>query len=165
MKKKKNNIAGKWKVLNTVMGTPCFGSEYPDHFVNNDIVISNKKDITNMLKTYFTNIGPELSKDITIPTNASIYDYLENRNNQTLFLTSVSEEEVIRTVNNLECKTSTHCGNIYMLFIKKQLLITMQNLLCIFISDPSLLEYSLKKMKTATFIPLLKSGDRYMCTN
>ena len=92
------------------MGTPRFGMDYPDHLVNNNVNNnSNKKDIANM------------SKDIKIPTNASIYDYLGNRYNQNLFLTPVSEEEVIRTVNTWECKTSTDCDDINMhkILVKK----------------------------------------------
>ena len=56
------------------------GKNYPDHFVNNGVTINNKEDVANMFNTYFTNIGPGLSKDITAPTNVSIYDYMENRN-------------------------------------------------------------------------------------
>ena len=48
---------------------------------------------------FFTNIGPELSQDIAVPTNASIYDYLGNRNNKKIFLTPVSEEEVVLVVD------------------------------------------------------------------
>ena len=72
-----------------------------------------------MFNNYFTNIGPELSKDITVPTNASIYNYLGNTNNQHLFLTSVGEEEAIRNVNTCECKISTDCDDISMLLVKK----------------------------------------------
>ena len=82
-------------VLKAVMGTPRLGSDYPHHFVNNNLTIINKKYIPNIFNNYFTNIGPELSKDTMVPTNGSIYDYLENRNNQNLFLIPVSEEEDI----------------------------------------------------------------------
>ena len=50
-----------------IMGTPRFRSDFPDHFVNNNITISNKKDTANTFNNYFTNIGPELS-NITFPT-------------------------------------------------------------------------------------------------
>ena len=119
--KKKNDMAGTWKVLKTIMGTPRFGRNYPDHFVNNNVTISIKKDIADMFYNYFTNSSPELSKDITVPTNASIYDYLGNRYNQNLFLTPVSEE-VIRTGNTWECKTSKDCNNISMFWLKKLLI-------------------------------------------
>ena len=40
-----------------------------------------------MFNNFFINIGAELSKDITVPANVSIYGYLENRNKHNLFLT------------------------------------------------------------------------------
>ena len=119
--------------------------DYPDDFVNNNVTISNKKDIANMFNKYFTNIGPELLNDITVTTNASIYGYLGNRYNQNIFLTPVSEEEVIRTVNTWECKTSTDCDDTSMLLVKKKFLIALQNLSRIFVIYLSLLEYSQKK--------------------
>ena len=83
------------------------------------MTINNKEDVANMFNTYFTNIGPALSKDITAPTNVSIYDYIENRNNEMLFLTPVNEEEVIRAVNIWERKTSTYYEDISMHLVKK----------------------------------------------
>ena len=64
-----------WKVLKAVMGTPRLGNDYSYHFVNTNLTIINKKDIANISNNDFTNIGPELSKDIMVPTNASIYKY------------------------------------------------------------------------------------------
>ena len=95
------------------------GNNYSDRFVNNGVNIINKEDVTNMFNTYFTNIGPELSEDITTPTNVSIYDYIENRNNQILFLTTVNEKEVIRAVNIWESKTSRDYEDINMHLVKK----------------------------------------------
>ena len=43
------------------MGIPRLGSDYPDHLVNNNFTITNKKYIANMFNNYFSNIGPELS--------------------------------------------------------------------------------------------------------
>ena len=56
------------------MGTSHLGNHCPDHLVNNDVTTSNKKDVANMFNNSFTNIGPELSKDIIVPANVSIYD-------------------------------------------------------------------------------------------
>ena len=53
-----------------------------------------------MFNNFFVNVGPELSQKITAPANVSIYDYMGNRNEHSIFLTPVDEEEVIRTVQN-----------------------------------------------------------------
>ena len=70
--------------------------------------INNNADIANMFNNYFTNIGPGLLNDIMVQTSASIYDYLENKNNQNLFLTPVSEKEGIRIVYTWESKICTY---------------------------------------------------------
>ena len=161
---KKNYIAGTWKVLKTVMGTPRLGNHYPDQFVNDGITISNKEDVANMFNNYFTNIGPELSKDITAPTNVSIYDYLENRNSNNLFLTPVNEDEVIRAVNNWESKTSTDCEDISMHLVKEVINSIAKPIT--YICNLSFTSGVFpEKMKIAKVIPLFKSGDKYMCTN
>ena len=67
-------------------------------------------------------------------TTVSIYDYLENRNNQTLFLTPVNEEEVIRALNIWESKTSRDYEDV------KKLLTALQNLSLIFVTYLSPLE-------------------------
>ena len=45
---------------------------------------------------FFTNVGPNLANDITEPDeNISIYDYLGESIEQSLFMRPVDEEEVI----------------------------------------------------------------------
>ena len=60
-----------------------------------------------------------------------------------LFLTPVNEEEVIGVVKIWEIKTSTDYENISMTLVKK-LLTVLQNLLLIFVTYLSALEYSQK---------------------
>ena len=55
------------------MGTSHLGNHCPNHLGNNGATPSNKKDVANLFNNVFTNIGPELSKDITVPANVSIY--------------------------------------------------------------------------------------------
>ena len=94
---KRNDIAGTRKKLKNIMGTSHLGNHFPDHLVNNGVTTagSNKKDVVNLFNNFFTKIGPESSKDITVPANVSIYDYLNNRNKHNLFLTPVNKEEII----------------------------------------------------------------------
>ena len=68
------------------MGTHHTGNYYPDHLKNNGLTASNKKDISNMFNISFTNIGSKLSKDIIVPANVTMYDYLKHKNNQNLEL-------------------------------------------------------------------------------
>ena len=76
--------------------------------INNNLKMNSNADRANMFNNCFTNISPELSKDITVQTNPSIYDYIETKNNRHLFLTAASEKEGIRIVNTWESKISTY---------------------------------------------------------
>ena len=126
------------------MGTPHAGNYYPNHLENNGVTASNKKDITNMLNNFFTNIGSKLSKDIIVPANVTISDYLKHRNNQNLLLTPISEEEVIGVVRLWESETSTDYEDTNMELIKR-LLILLRNQLLIFVTYHSVWEYFVNK--------------------
>ena len=57
---------------------------------------------------FFTNVGPNLANDITNPDeNMSIYDYLGESIEQSLFMRPVDEEEVITTVTGCTKKKSS----------------------------------------------------------
>ena len=73
----KNNIAGTWRVLRTIMGKVQKKHEYPEHLINNDKFVGNKENIASMFNEFFTNVGPDLAKNITTPVNSSVFDYLK----------------------------------------------------------------------------------------
>ena len=97
-----------------------------------------------MLNNFFTNIGSKLSKDIIVPANVTISDYLKHRNNQNLLLTPISEEEVIGVVRLWESETSTDYEDTNMELIKR-LLILLRNQLLIFVTYHSVWEYFVNK--------------------
>ena len=53
------------------------------------MVLLNKKDIANGFNDFFLNIGPQLATKINPPTDENMYDYLVNKNNNSMFLYSV----------------------------------------------------------------------------
>ena len=64
---------------------------------------------------FFTNVGPNLANDITEPDeNISIYDYLGESIEQSLFMIPVDEEEVITTVTGCTKKRSSDFEDISM---------------------------------------------------
>ena len=66
-----------------------------------------KQNIANMFNGFFTNVGPDLAKNITAPGDSSIFDYMQNRNENCMFLTPVDEVEVSRVVASCKNKLST----------------------------------------------------------
>ena len=63
------------------------------------IFTSPANKIWLMIIRFFTNVGPNLANDITNPDeNMSIYDYLGESLEHSLFMRPVDEEGVITTV-------------------------------------------------------------------
>ena len=58
--------------------------KYLKYLIKNDksigTKVGTKENIASMFNEFFTNVGPDLAKNITIPSGASVFDYLKNRN-------------------------------------------------------------------------------------
>ena len=84
LEKQKTNVKETWKILNNAIKKPYNKPTYPEYFIKNNKRISNKKDIANGFNNFFTNVGPNLAKNISLPENdATIYDYLERKEEHT----------------------------------------------------------------------------------
>ena len=103
----KQNSKETWKILNTIINKRQNESSYPDSFITGGITVSNKNDIADGFNHFFANIGKELAPKIDPPANddASIHDYLEDKNKNTMFLSPTSEDEVIGIVKTCKQKT------------------------------------------------------------
>ena len=90
-----------------------------DSLTTGGIAVSNKNDIADGFNHFFANIGKELAAKIDPPANddASINDYLEDKNS--LFLSPISEDEVIGIIKTCNHKTSTDSNDLSMSIIKK----------------------------------------------
>ena len=73
--KHKKNIKETLNILRNVTGSST-GNTFPNSFVINNKLISNKNDIANGLNNFLTNIGPDLEKNISNTSNKHITDYL-----------------------------------------------------------------------------------------
>ena len=93
--------------------------EYPEHLINNDKFIGTKENIASMFNEFFTNVGPDLAKNITTPVGSSVFDYLKNRNDNSMFLSPVDEKEVHKVVENCKNKSSTDADGLSMNIVKR----------------------------------------------
>ena len=63
--------------------------------------------ISQTFVNYFTNVGPNLDKEIPVTQNISPLTYLKNRSNTSFIIASASNEEVLTIIMHLdECKSS-----------------------------------------------------------
>ena len=80
----------------------------PKSFIYNEEIIINKTVIANMFNTFFTNIGPNLSKQISNPINKTFRYYLNEQYSNSLTFECIDEETISKTIYNMQPKTS--CG-------------------------------------------------------
>ena len=117
-----------------------------------------------MFNGFFTNVGPDLAKHITAPDDSSIFDYMQNRNENYMFLTHVDESEVSRVVESCKNKLSTDSNGLSMYIVKRinATIVTPITHICNLSFKNGIFP---ENMKTAKIIPIFKSGDQEDCTN
>ena len=74
LQENKDNIAGTWKILRTIMGNAHKTHDFPAKLNNNWNMTNDQTNIANMFNGFFTNVGPDLAKNITAPGDSSIFD-------------------------------------------------------------------------------------------
>ena len=90
----------------------------PEHCINNDKFIGTKKNIINMHNEFFTNVGPDFAKNITTPVGSSVFDYLQNRNDNCMFLSPVDKKYVHKVVENCKNKGPADADGLSMNIVK-----------------------------------------------
>ena len=68
-RKREGNIRGTWKGINEVLNRKGKASDYPTHLISNGKIIKDDKEIAESFNNFFTNIGPELAKEIKCNSN------------------------------------------------------------------------------------------------
>ena len=160
----KDNIKETWRILNTITGRGKKKSYFPNSFESNNKVIDDPMEIASEFNTFFVNIGPDLAKKIKQPENVSIYQNMPQMNENTMFLSDISEKELIRVVNNFKRKSSTDCHNINMSIIKdtvKQISKPLSHICNKSFENRTFPD----KMKIAKVVPIFKAGERNSFTN
>ena len=161
LEKQKVNVKETWKILNEVINKRKNKPTYPEYFIKYNKRISKKDDIANGFNNFFTNVGSNLAKNIPLPKNdTTIYDYLEENIEHTMFLDPVDDLEIIRTVQNCKNKTSTDFSDISMSLLKKVISKIVKPFahICNVSFQTGVFP---NKMKIAKVIPLYKSGEKH----
>ena len=105
LQKNKSDIQATWKIINNILKRKKnSGSVMPNEFVGQDgKQVTNMLDIVNGFNDFFVNVGPDLAKNIPCELDKTIFNYLKDRNANSIFLAPVLEQEVINITRN--CKT------------------------------------------------------------
>ena len=139
-------------------------SSIPNEFVNETgASIKGQHHIANGFNKFFVNVGPDLAKNIK-RENTDIFNYLQNRNECSMFLQPTNMEEVFKTINSCSNKVSTDSEDLSMNIVKQIVKEVVEpfthicNLSFIHGKFP-------ENMKIAKVIPLYKGGSKNVYTN
>ena len=162
---KRGNIKEKWAILNTVLCKQRQSMNYPTHLLQGDRHIASKQNMASEINTFFTNVGPNLANNITNPgENISIYDYIGESIEQSLFMRPVDEEEVINIVKGCTKKKSSDFEDISMDTVAK-----VVSVICKLLAHICNISFRTavfpSGMNIAKVIPMFKSGTKTDVTN
>ena len=165
LENKKHSCKETWNIFNAIINKRQKDSSYPECFEMNGSKFTTKNDIENGFNIFFANIGEELAAKIDTPlSGTSIHDYLDNENAQSMFLSPVTEEEVVSIVRTCNSKTSTDSNGISMVILKKTIQSITKPLTTIFNMS---FESGIfpNSMKISKIIPIIKSGSNVEFNN
>uniref|UniRef100_A0A8C7YP82 Reverse transcriptase domain-containing protein n=1 Tax=Oryzias sinensis TaxID=183150 RepID=A0A8C7YP82_9TELE len=163
--KNKSNVKNIWSILNAVIRKGAKENGYPKYFIYDERENYKMEDVAESFNQYFVNVGPELAKTLS-DSGPSGYQYHEliSRNPSSMFLSCVTEKEILDLVKNMSNKHSTDVNDIDMDLLKKVIEGILKPL--VFICNLSFQSGSFpNSMKIAKVIPLYKTGNKHHFTN
>ena len=73
-------------------------------------MLDNKPAVENAFNDYFINVAHELMRNISNNNKNSFKIFLNNRNNNSMFIFPIAEEELMDVVNKFKSKKSSDCN-------------------------------------------------------
>uniref|UniRef100_A0A8C6M2L5 Reverse transcriptase domain-containing protein n=1 Tax=Nothobranchius furzeri TaxID=105023 RepID=A0A8C6M2L5_NOTFU len=161
----KSNIKNTWRILNDVIKKGSGTNSLPNIFLTKDNQeIYQSKEIANEFNKYFTEIGPNLAKDISnTKLDADAVSKITNLD-KTIFIQGTNENEVITVVKTFKSKKSADLHGFDMSVVKEIIEIIAKPLT--HICNQSLQSGRFpERMKVAKVIPIYKAGDKHDFSN
>ena len=97
-----------WRILKSVMNKYNTKPTLPKYFIHDNDKLTNKEDIAQQFNNFFSTIGETVSNNVP-DTDVPFTDFLPPNHNRSMFLTPVTNEEILTTTSKLKAKTS--CGH------------------------------------------------------
>lgn len=159
----KANIKQTWNLLNSIMNKNKQRSSPNIVFRHDDKEISDPTEIANHFCNFFSNIGPNLARNIP-NTNVSPKSFLPGEFLSSIFIETVSEAEVITIAKNFQSGKATGYDNIPISTIKSTIDIIAKPLTHIINMS---FKYGIfpDQLKISRVVPLFKSGDKSTISN
>ena len=138
----------------------------PSTFFHNDKELTNPTEIANVFNTHFVNIGKTLASEIVnnIPDNADYTQYLNTPSVKTCKFKCVTQEDIMRAIDNLENKNSSGydgISNKILKYIKYEI----SNALTLIISQMMTTGIFPDAFKKSKITPIFKKGESSLLIN
>jgi exonuclease III len=159
----KHDMKKSWKVLKEVIGNDSSNSSANSEIKINNSISNDSYEIANSFNEYFVNIASTLSKNIPVVENKLPTDFMNDPNTNSMYLSPVSKEELIKVIKNLK-KSSAGYDLICPGTIRESYEFLIEPLLYIINLSFSQGTFP-NELKIAKVLPLYKSGDKLSMSN
>ena len=148
-----------WCVLNEILNRKKHSiCNQPKDYYDGKHIYKIPKDIANGFSRYLADIGPSLSSKIPVG-KGNIYDHMQTKIKDSIFLTRITEFEVLRTVKNIKNKKSNDPHGLSMEILKQVIPNIVKPLT--YICNKSFIEGCFPdSMKISRIVPIFKVGDK-----
>ena len=97
-----NNNHELWKTINNLLPSKLSNSSAPKVIKVSDVKVDNPTDIANHFNEFFCKIGQSLADKVNRAGNKNPIKYLNNRINESVFLTPTNFQEISRIIFSLK---------------------------------------------------------------
>ena len=159
-----NDMKKSWKGIRENVNTNSKTGTNISRLKCNNEIIDDPKLISQTFVNYFTNVGPNLDKEIPVTQNISSLTYLTNRSNASFIIAPASNEEVLTIIMHLDEFKSSGPSSIPVKLLKIASPIIVPHLV-------NIINISFKTrcfpdaVKLAKVIPIFKAGSKLDINN
>ena len=154
----KNNIKGTWKLINSLLNKRKQKFN-PTYFRTDSNNITDSKEIADAFNKYFVGIGSKLASELPL-CNTPIEAFLGERGSNSLFLTPITQEEIVDTLNKFSSGKAPGFDELNSFVIKQAKYSLAKPLADIFNKSLAAGVFP-DGLKKAQVIPIYKKGSKH----
>ena len=162
----RSDIKKTWKTMNETLSKNKQILELPSSFFHNGKELTNPSEIASEFNKHFANIGKTVASEIASNTtnNSDYTQYLKTPSLKTCTFKCVTQEDIVKAIDNLENKNSSgHDGisNKVLKYIKLEL----SNSLTLIVNQMLTTGIFPDSFKKSKITPIFKKGDSSLLIN
>ena len=157
--KAKCNLKKSWSAINEMLCKKRKKENFPDFFKIDNTVVTDTTSIAIKFNFFFTNIGPNLAKEICVPSRNNFKNYLLNQNDNNVTFKLIGEDFVSKLIDDLDSKNSTGCDGLSNTLLKS-IKLNLVKPITLIVNQMLTTGIFPDKLKIANVMPLFKKGDK-----